>query len=173
MFGKKEKKKGSYEFIVALVVLVAALHYHLLPPVHMSKLSAATAAIYVPHISDHADQYQWARALLKGMHDPRTVDSVSTIVVWEDREGGGFGNQAENNPLNVNPTSDVSWPGYEAEGAWAFPTVRDGLKYTIITLDNPCYAGIRSALKHVDDTYAIRTAIVESPWASGHYGGSL
>jgi hypothetical protein len=115
----------------------------------------------------------WARALLRADHLPRTSCNLNAVVTWELHEGGGFGNQAAYNPLNVNPGAGAGWPGYNATGAWAFPDSRTGLHYTVMTLNNGNYGPILSALRAGDNAQAVMNAIQASPWAASHYGYGL
>ena len=115
----------------------------------------------------------WAHALLKDEGFPRTSCNMNAVMTWERFEGGGFGNQAAFNPLNVNPGPGAGWPGSNATGAWAFPDAGTGLKYTIRTLNNGSYGGIISALQAGDNAQAVCNAIMASPWAASHYNGQL
>jgi hypothetical protein len=115
----------------------------------------------------------WARGLLAADRLPRTSCNLSAVLEWEAREGGGFGNQAHFNPLNVNPGPGAGWPGYSAIGAWAFPDAQTGLRYTVATLNNGYYGGILSALRAGNSAQAVCDAIMASPWAASRYGGTL
>lgn len=115
----------------------------------------------------------WARSLLRAEGLPRTSCNVNAVTEWELAEGGGFGNQAANNPLNVNPGPGAGWPGYNATGAWAFPDAATGLRYTVRTLNNGNYGGILSALQAGNNAQAVMNAIQASPWAASHYGYGL
>lgn len=114
----------------------------------------------------------WAEALLKGIGAPVNQQTKSAVVVWEVAEGGGFGNQAANNPLNLNPGPGAKWPGHNANGAWAFPTAADGLKESVDYLHMSNFAGINKALRAGKSEHAILQAIVASPWAGSHYAGN-
>jgi hypothetical protein len=123
-----------------------------------------------------AGQRGWAVALLKGAGLPAPAASVDAVEVWERAEGGGFGNQATWNPLNLNPCSGrvcPDWPGHPADGAWAFPDERDGLDETIDYLHYPNFAAIYAAFAHQESEHQILAAIVSSPWAGSHYAGNL
>jgi hypothetical protein len=113
----------------------------------------------------------FAKALLKAIGAPLSAGNIKAVTSWETIEGGGFGNQAANNPMNLNP-GKANWPGHNADGAWAFPTLADGLKYTAQYLGMSNYSGILSALKA--DTkgsgISVINAIMDSPWAQSHYG---
>lgn len=115
----------------------------------------------------------WARGLLAADRLPQTGCNVSAVLEWEAREGGGFGNQAHYNPLNVNPGPGAGWPGYSATGAWAFPDAATGLRYTVATLNNGYYGGILAALRAGNSAQAVCNAIMASPWAASRYGGTL
>jgi hypothetical protein len=115
----------------------------------------------------------WARAFLRDIPEPLTRCNRNAVVAWETAEGGGFGNQAENNPLNINPGPGAPWPGYSATGAWAFPTTSDGLNYTVQTIRNGDYGGILAALSAGNNAQRVADAIENSPWAASHYGYAL
>ncbi len=115
----------------------------------------------------------WARALLKAEGDPQTSCNLNAVTAWETAEGGGFGNQAAYNPLNLNPPASIGWPGQPATGAWAFPDAADGLKYTIQTLNNGLFGGILTALRAGNNAQNVCTQIMASPWAASHYYGTL
>lgn len=114
----------------------------------------------------------WAQSLLRAIGAPQTQANKAAIVVWEVSEGGGFGNQATNNPLNLNPGPGANWPGHNANGAWAFPTAEDGLRETARYLGMPNYIGINAALMSGKNEHAVLQAIVSSPWAASHYAGN-
>ena len=113
----------------------------------------------------------WAQDVLRAARLPLTAANVSAIVIWTACEGGGWGNQATYNPLNLNP-GNARWPGHPADGAWAFPTWQDGVNETAVYLWMPNFAGIRAALQRGNSKHAIFLAIVESPWAGSHYAGN-
>jgi hypothetical protein len=115
----------------------------------------------------------WARGLLAADRLPQTSCNMSAVLEWEAREGGGFGNQAHYNPLNVNPGPGAGWPGYSAIGAWAFPDAQTGLRYTVATLNNGYYGGVLAALRRGNSAQGVCDAIMASPWAASRYGGTL
>ena len=132
-----------------------------------------TAAMSIPAGSNLGTPAGWADALLQAEGMPLTSCNISAIEAWEQAEGGGFGNQAAGNPLNVNPPATVGWPGHEATGAWAFDTPANGLKYTIETLNNGNYGPVLAALRAGNNAQAVMNAIETSPWAASHYNYSL
>jgi hypothetical protein len=146
---------------------------HLPPGARATASRPATAAVIVPGSGGLGTRAGWARALLAADRLPQTSCNLSAVTEWEIREGGGFGNQAAYNPLNVNPGPGAGWPGYSATGAWAFPDAATGLRYTVATLNNGYYGGILAALRAGGSAQAVCDAIMASPWAASRYGGTL
>src|SRR5580700_4808351 len=132
-----------------------------------------TTAITIPAGSDLNTPSGWAKAFLAADSLPVTSCNFSAVTEWERREGGGFGNQASFNALNVNPGPGAGWPGHPAIGAWAFPDAATGLRYTVATLNLGYYDGIRAALRAGNSAQAVCNAIMASPWAGSHYDGTL
>lgn len=107
--------------------------------------SVATAANGTnPTINNTTD---FARALLTGLGDATTAANMSSIVNWENREGGNFHNSAKFNPLNTTQSE----PGYTKTGSQgdigAYVNWLQGLQATQTTLNNGRYADILAALK--------------------------
>lgn len=152
-------------------VLIAAAGKTAAPHGHASP--ARTASIVIPSGGSLDTRAGWASAFLAADSLPETACNLSAVIAWETREGGGFGNQAAFNALNVNPGPDAGWPGREAIGAWAFPTAADGLLYTVRTLNNGYYGGIIAALRAGNSAQAVCNAIMASPWAASRYDGTL
>jgi CubicO group peptidase (beta-lactamase class C family) len=165
---------GKGVAVVAAVMLAAAAHgsHHHGHGVLASLMSSASTVL---DGGSHnlGTRRGWARAFLAAIPEPVTHCNVHAVVAWEHAEGGGFGNQAENNPLNVNPGPGAGWPGYSATGAWAFPDPQTGLDYTVQTVRLGYYDGIRAALAAGNDPQGVCDAIMASPWAGSHYNGAL
>jgi hypothetical protein len=154
----------------AAVITVALAGFH----AYESGAAAIPATLAVfPGGTSLGTHAGWARALLAADRLPRTSCNLSAVLEWERAEGGGFGNQASYNPLNVNPGPGAGWPGYNATGAWAFPDAATGLRYTVATLNNGNYGGILAALRRGNSAQAVCDEIEHSPWAASHYGGTL
>ena len=134
-----------------------------------ARHATTDAQIRVPAGSNLSTSAGFAHALLAADSLPLTVCNLNAVTAWERAEGGGFGNQASFNPLNVNPPSTTPWPGHHVIGAWAFPDAATGLKYTVRTLNNGYYGGILAALRAGNDAGAVVRAIKVSPWAMSHY----
>jgi hypothetical protein len=137
-----------------------------------ARHATTDAQIRVPSGSDLSTPAGFARALLAADSLPLTACNLNAITAWEHAEGGGFGNQASFNPLNVNPPATAPWPGHHAIGAWAFPDAPTGLKYTVQTLNNGYYGGILAALRAGNDAGAVVREVKGSPWAKSHYAGN-
>lgn len=160
---------GAVAVAVVLAGVTAATgHHH-----HSGKPSPQDVAAPVISGTGLNTRAGWARAFLRAIPEPRTACNLSAVVAWETREGGGFGNQAAFNALNVNPGPGAPWPGYNAIGAWAFPDAQTGLDYTVRTIENGNYGGILAALHAGNSAQAVCDAIMNSPWAESHYGGTL
>jgi hypothetical protein len=160
--------------VVAVIIAVAAASAGTKGAVHHGKSShAVTADVVIPGGSDLGTPAGWAHALLAAEGDPQTTCNLSAVTEWERREGGGFGNQASYNALNVNPGAGANWPGHPAIGAWAFPDAQTGLRYTVATLSSGYYDGIRAALRAGNSAQAVCDAIMASPWAASHYDGTM
>lgn len=156
---------------VAVVMLVTGSHgkhhgHGLLP-----QLLSSASSVLDTGSHNLGTRRGWARAFLSAIPEPVTRCNVNAVVAWETAEGGGFGNQAANNPLNLNPGAGAGWPGYNAIGAWAFPDPRTGLHYTVTTVRQ--YPGILAALAQRNDPQGVADAIMASPWAGSHYNGAL
>ena len=170
--GRRATGRDKAIGLVIGAVLIAGATETSTVAVHHGTASQGRA-VPVPPGSDLDTRAGWAKALLAADSLPVTACNLSAVTEWEIREGGGFGNQASYNALNVNPGPGAGWPGYPATGAWAFPSAAIGLSYTVRTLNLAAYSGIRAALAAGDDAQAVCNAIMASPWASSHYGGTL
>ena len=173
MTSKKKKKKNSNTGtkVLACIIAGAALgaHHGVQHALHATLASIPTGSI--PAAGSYGTRQAWAATFLAADGMPRTACNDNAVLAWVVAEGGGFGNQAENNPLNLNPGAGAGWPGYNAIGAWAFPDAGTGLRYTISTVRN--YPGIQAALRAGNNAQAVCDAIMASPWAASHYGGTL
>jgi hypothetical protein len=136
-----------------------------------SQHAAVTAAF--PGGTGLGTHAGWARALLAADSLPQTSCNLNAVLAWERAEGGGFGNQATGNPLNVNPGPGAAWPGHNAIGAWAFPDAATGLRYTVATLNNGNYGAVLAAFRAGNSAQRVCDAIMASPWAASHYRGTL
>ena len=159
--------------IAAVIAIAAAGAGHKAVAGAARDAGAAIGAVAIPAGSDLTDPAGWARALLAADSLPQTSCNLSAVTAWEHAEGGGFGNQAAYNPLNVNPGAGAGWPGGPAIGAWAFPDAATGLLYTVRTLNNGYYGAVIAALRAGDSAQAVCDAIMASPWAGSHYYGTL
>ena len=160
--------------VVLVAVLAAGLAGGKAASPHHGGIGTAAAGLpFIGGGTSLDTRAGWARALLAADRLPQTSCNMSAVLEWEAREGGGFGNQAHFNPLNVNPGPGAGWPGYNATGAWAFPDAQTGLRYTVSTLNNGYYGGILAALRRGNSAQAVCNAIMASPWAASRYGGTL
>ena len=169
----KKKSSGSKPFKVSVAAVIALVMISGIKHHHGHGILAGLDSIGSSGLSTRGG---WARAFLAADGMPESRCDRRAVVAWEVAEGGGFGNQATNNPLNLNPPANVGWPGQEAIGAWAFPDTTqgqvDGLRYSVTNVQK-YYPGIQSALRAGDNDQAVLTAVEDSPWAGSHYGYAL
>lgn len=159
---------GKLKIAAGATVVVFAAH------AYQSGAAATPATVAaLPGGTSLGTHAGWARALLAADSLPQTSCNLNAVLEWERAEGGGFGNQAAYNPLNVNPGPGAGWPGHNATGAWAFPDAATGLRYTVATLNNGYYGGILAALRAGNDAQRVCNEIERSPWAASHYRGTL
>lgn len=165
--GKQAAGAVAVAVVLAGVTAATGHHHH---SGHAPAQDMASLPVSGTGLSTRAG---WDRAFLREIPEPVTRCNFNAVLNWMTREGGGFGNQAENNPLNVNPGPGAPWPGYNAIGAWAFPDARTGLDYSVRTIENGNYGGILAALHAGNSAQAVCNAIMASPWAASRYGGTL
>jgi hypothetical protein len=103
---------------------------------------------------------------------PATPENVSLLSRWMANEGGLWAD----NPLNTSLDS-ASYPHQfttsgQDTGIPIFPTMASGLAATATTLlSNSAYARILHVLRTGKASCgAFARAVIQSPWASGHYG---
>lgn len=166
---EKEKRSGFFWSAILVGIIAAGISggpkaAHVAPKIY-NAIMGSSGPLDTPS--------GWAKAFLTAAHLPSTVCNYNAVRAWEAGEGGGFGNQASYNPLNVNPPKGTPWPGEHVIGAWAFPDAETGLKYTVQTLYNGYYNAVIYTFKQGNSAQADCNAIMSSPWASSHYYGKL
>jgi hypothetical protein len=109
-------------------------HHH-----HHGGVLASLAA--VPAGTGSGSQASWARAELRALGDPRTPADVTSLVAWQNREGGG----GANNPLNTTEPAPGSTV-FNSVGVQNYPAPGEGVAATAVTLRNGNYGDILSAL---------------------------
>lgn len=101
-----------------------------------------------------------------------SVNSLTGMTAWECAEGGGFGNEAVNNPLNDTQTCPGSWnvsptgPGGTAPFVQGYPSPQAGLATIATTLQNGFYNQILTDLSDGADPYTTANDIGNSPWGT-------
>jgi hypothetical protein len=102
---------------------------------------------------------------------PANADNIALFEAWMVNEGGLWAN----NPLNTSLDGSRyphQFNGNDDTGIPIYPTIAIGVAETAKTLvDFPAYAHILAVLStgHASCT-AFGTAVIDSPWASSHYG---
>lgn len=112
---------------------------------------------------------QFARALIFDLAVPDTPDNEAAFLTWFNAEQPPNGPNAPFNPLNVQ---DSAWP-LNASGQSIYPDWSTGVHSTANVIRQPNMSGILTALELGNNAPAVLTAIQDSPWAGGHYGGQL
>lgn len=114
----------------------------------------------------------WAQLLLAKLNiNPTTnQNSLNSLLIWAQGEGGSFNNTATNNVLN---TTQKGSGYYVNQGLPAYQTLSEGINATAETLKQPQFSSILNGLKQNAPTSITLTAIQNSPWAQSHYGYKL
>lgn len=98
----------------------------------------------------------WYAAILQGIGAPVTAANLAVLRAWHAAEGGSYAN----NPFNTT---------YPSGGVKNYPTQAAGIDATIKTLTQRYYTNLVAALRRGNDPIGAITALVNSPWAAGHY----
>jgi hypothetical protein len=102
---------------------------------------------------------------------PPSADNVALLGRWMANEGGLWANNPLNTSLDsaANPHQRTS--GGTDTGIPIFSSMNSGVEAAATTLlSNPSYARILRVLRSGKAScLAFATAVVRSPWASGHY----
>ena len=81
----------------------------------------------------------------------------------------------DNNPLNLTDAGGtIAWPGEVGRDApfAVFGSIDQGITAEVSNYLTPAYVGVQAAFRS-GDTGALVSAIEQSPWDAGHYGGAL
>lgn len=111
--------------------------------------SVTPATGNVPAGGDY-DQTSWAKAFLTAINAPTSAANVTSVVKWENREGGNWSNKAKYNPLNTSQTMPGSVnfnTGQAGSGVQAYTSWQQGLQATVDTITNGRFNDILSALQ--------------------------
>lgn len=99
-----------------------------------------------------------------------TATNVQAIEDWENAESGGGGGLY--NPLNTT-LSGFGGTGISGSRVANYPNYNAGLAANASALSEPTYGPVIQALEQGTDKAAVLTAVIQSPWASGHYNGHI
>jgi len=143
-------------------------------PKSTERVSASTGAIREP-----AGAAQVAAALIVAVDRqsigrasiPVTRDNVTLLERWMANEGGLWADNPLNTSLGAQGHAHQVTTGGQDTGIPIFPTMSAGIEATATTLvSNPSYAHILAVLgRGTASCLAFATAVIRSPWASGHY----
>lgn len=109
-------------------------------------------------------QAQWAVLVLSDAHLPATTNNVGNLMRWMVAEEPASNWFHGNNPLNVGATTSNSNAG--------FSSLSTGARATAAAIRQSNMRGIYNALAATATINAFSAAVVASPWAAGHYGGT-
>lgn len=125
-----------------------------------------------------------ALATLLGVVEPPNAWLAFAVQVRRETADGTSIGAQNNNPLNLTTANgSIIWPGQtgtygggdatEWHGDFAsFGTIEAGCWACARNYDNPSYQNVLTAFQ-LGSPIEIAIAIQESPWDSGHYGGTL
>lgn len=111
-------------------------------------------------------QADWAAQVLSDANLPTTQNNVQNIERWMVAEEPPSHWWNRNNPLNASLGTSAS------DGTAGYTDLATAAAYTARMIQQTNMAGIYNALKANADVNTFSAAVVASPWASGHYGGS-
>ncbi|HEY5023630.1 MAG TPA: hypothetical protein VII76_01525 [Acidimicrobiales bacterium] len=102
---------------------------------------------------------------------PSTVDNIDLLERWMANEGGLWADNPLNTSLNAAAYPHQRTAGGGDTGIPIFSSMTVGIDATAATLlSNRSYAHILRVLRSgTASCLAFATAVVRSPWASGHY----
>ena len=110
-------------------------------------------------------QFTWAALVLRMAGLPQTKLNVEKMVRWMANEEPPSHWYNRNNPLNVGT-------GTHPTGLGPFRPLWTAAHYTAAILGHSTYAAIRENLKTTGSLTQFSAAVVASPWAASHYGGT-
>ena len=110
-------------------------------------------------------QYTWAKLVLYDAGLPMTKANIRKMVRWMRAEEPWNRWFNRNNPLNVGQPTSPS-------GTGSFKNLGVAAHYTAVALKGSNYKAIYSNLANTGSLTQFSAAVVASPWASSHYGGT-
>ena len=110
-------------------------------------------------------QFTWAALVLRMAGLPQTKLNVEKMVRWMANEEPPRRWYNRNNPLNVGT-------GTHPTGLGSFRSLWTAAHYTAGVLGGSNYKAIRENLATTGSLTQFSAAVVASPWAASHYGGT-
>lgn len=107
-----------------------------------------------------------------GYDVPATAANVALLEVWMNHEGGLWANNPLNTSLDASAYPHQFTTAGQDTGIPIYPNMSVGVAHVAATLlGNPAYSDILKVLASGSGScIAFGTAVVQSPWASSHYG---
>jgi hypothetical protein len=107
----------------------------------------------------------WAFLVLNLAGLPDTTNNITNMLRWMRRESGTTWD-VRNNPLNTGVGTTA------VTGSSGFPNLIVAAQNTANALKMPNYTAVYHALAQTATAHTFSAAVVASPWASSHYGGT-
>ena len=106
----------------------------------------------------------WAAAVLGLAGLPVNATNVQNLLMWMPFENYSSSWDYNNNPLNASLGTSAS------DGTAPYPNLSTAAYYTAKMLQQSNMSGIYQVLQQSGSPSAFSAAVVQSPWASSHYG---
>ena len=115
---------------------------------------------------------EFATAMLSALGAPESQSNHDALLGWFLGEQPPDAPNAAFNPLNIQ-AGDFAHVGTSGSGQYDFADLNDGVAQTVAFLRQGFYVDIVAALTGDLGCAAVLGAVEASPWAEGHYGGTL
>lgn len=107
----------------------------------------------------------WAKFVLAFSGLPATQNNVNNLLRWVHAESGATWDH-DNNPLNTSTGTHTT------NGTGGQRNLLTSAWNTAVTLRMPNYTAVAAALEQTATAHTFSHAVVASPWAASHYGGT-
>lgn len=135
-------------------------------PLLAGMLEAGQGAIGPVDVGSINNPTDFADALLSALGDPVTSADVTTLVFWENHEGGNWHNDARYNPLNTTQPEPGSGVTGSQGDIGVYVSWDQGIEATVTTLHNGFYPTIVASLASGAGLSSVDDAEL-SHWGSG------
>jgi hypothetical protein len=108
----------------------------------------------------------WAQLVLSTLGVSESAGNIDNVTRWMTAENPSATWWGKNNPLNVSGPAGAGG----SAGTGSFPDLSSAAKATATLLGQPSMASIKRALNANAVPADFSAAVVQAPWAEGHYG---